>query len=211
MHKTAESIYFGLASLVLGSALFVMQPSHTPEVFAMQQEVTHEFAVAWEQTIGDQPWFTDVALFYESIASFYDQSATVLISLLESPEADADIAYVFSEVYRTIAASFHGTASTGIAYTEVQLPEVGPTFMTQEPLYNLVPYREVVKTIDESSFALNSGTVSGVSITNHDPANSLQTPWVTLADNATGQLYCLAVYNGTVNQYLGPCNYEGYQ
>jgi hypothetical protein len=29
--------------------------------------------------------------------------------------------------------------------------------------------------------------------------------WVTMQDNSTGQLYCVAIYNSEVNKYLGPC------
>ena len=74
--------------------------------------------------------------------------------------------------------------------------------MSEEPLYNIVPYRTIVKTI---------GTVAGASIDLRamtDPVNSQNQPWVTMRDALTGQYYCLAVYNGEVNKYLGPCKFD---
>jgi hypothetical protein len=152
-------------------------------------------------------------MFYESIASFYDQSATITTAMFYEPDMNADIAYVYGHVYKSLVSAINPNYANpkAVAYSEVQLPAVTPTFMTQEPLYNLVPYKEVVKTIGEADVAAaQTGAVSGAVTSLDQPVNSSNTPWVTIKDNSTGQLYCLAVYNGTVNQYIGPCKYDEY-
>jgi hypothetical protein len=145
-------------------------------------------------------------LVFDTVASFYDQSASATIALLSQPETDQDIIFVYSQVYQTFAKAFnpnYGNPSA-IAYTEMPLPSEIPNFMSEEPLYNLVPYREVVKTLQTTP------VVAGTAVSVEVPVNSEELPWVTMSDNSTGQLYCVAIYNGTVNQYLGPCQRDAY-
>ncbi len=198
MYQKATSIYYSLAIFVAGTAAFVMYPSNTIELANWQSGVKNDFKIAVVQTLGDQPWFTEVGQVYEAVADFYEQSSSATIALISQPEADEDMIYVFSEVYKTFAKSFQPNHSdNNVAYDNVSLPLPGENFMTEEPLYNIVPYRTVVTTID-------TGEVAGASINNTHPVN-IDTPWVTIKDNLTGQLYCLAIYNGSVNQYLGAC------
>jgi hypothetical protein len=198
MYRSALSIYYGLAIFVVGAVVFVMHPSNVPEMTNWQNGIKHEFATAFKQTMGDQPWFSDFELVYDSVNNFYTQSSDATIALLAQPDTDSDIAYIFKEVYLSFAHAIKPPANT-LAYKDLPLPPMPPNFMTEEPLYNIVPYRTVVKTIDD-------GQVAGTS-TDNSPVNTKQ-PWVTIQDNLTGQLYCLAVYNGTVNKYLGPCKYD---
>ncbi len=208
MYQKAESIYYGLATFVLGTALFVMQPSNLPDVAAWQQTVKQQIGTAIVQTFGDGPWFQEVGFIYDSTSAFYQKAASVTITMFDDPEANEDIAFVYTQVYKIFANALNTSTNHGFAYNDVQLPAIGPDFMTQEPIYNIVPYKEVVTTIDDKLTAL--GSVAGESVSIDKPVNSISMPWVTIRDNSTGQLYCLAVYNGTVNQYLGPCKYDGY-
>jgi hypothetical protein len=208
MHHRAQVIYYGLAIAVLGTGLFMLQPNQSSEVSAWQQSSGEQLSIAWQQTIGDQPWFSEVELIFDSITGFYNQSASATIALIDQPETDQDIIYVYSQVYMTFAKAFNPNYGnqTAIAYTEVPLPESIPNFMSEEPLYNLVPYREVVKTLQVAP----TPVVAGAVISLDQPVNSPEVPWVTMTDNLTGQLYCVAIYNGTVNQYLGACKHDTY-
>ncbi len=208
MYHKAQTIYYGLAIAVLGAGLFMMQPSQSNEVSVWQQSTSEQLSIAWQQTIGDQPWFSDAELVFDTIASFYDQSASSLIALIDQPETDQDIIYVYSQVYITFAKAINPNYGnqTAVAYTEVLLPESVPNFMAEEPLYNLVPYREVVRTLP----SMLTPAVAGADVSLDQPVNSPELPWVTMTDNSTGQLYCVAIYNGTFNQYLGACKRDKY-
>jgi hypothetical protein len=52
------------------------------------------------------------------------------------------------------------------------------------------------------------GMVAGAMVGITGPVNNPQMPWVTLTDNLTGQNYCVAIYNDTINKYLGECRYD---
>jgi hypothetical protein len=203
MYDKALSTYYALSLFMVGTAAFVMHPTADSTHSLWQQDVKQQFATAWIQVIGDQPWFADLELIIDGVDSFYQQSADATIALIASPEADQDIYYVLSEVYNRVAAAVKLENNSGLAinYEEVELPQVPSNFMQEEPLYNLIPYRTIVKTI-------NDGAVAGAFVSVDVPANTKSMPWVTLKDNLTGQLYCLAVYNGAVNQYMGPCKYD---
>jgi hypothetical protein len=159
---------------------------------------------AWKQTIGDEPWFEDVALVYNGVTNFYEAASDETIAVLDQPELNEDLVFVFAKVYSAFADAFEGEGnSDSIAYSDLPLPAVTQNFMSEEPIYNIVPYRTVVTTVDEGNEGRVAGTMVDVSI----PANSIS-PWITVQDNYTGQLYCLAIYNATINKYLGPCKNE---
>ena len=200
MYHKAETMYYTLATFVVGATFFVVQPANSPEMSQWQDGMKLQFTNAWVQTLGDQPWFTEFALIYEGVSGFYEHATDATIALINQPEADEDVIYVFNQVYNIFANAINSNSDT-IAYSELPLPPITDEFMTEEPLYNIVPYRMVVKTIED-------GTVAGVSLDN-SVVNDNQ-PWVTIKDNLTNQLYCLAIYNGTVNKYLGSCKYDYY-
>jgi hypothetical protein len=205
MYGKARAIYYGLSTFVLATALFVLYPSHNQELISFQKDIVSRFDVAFQQTMGDGPWFSEFADIYDGVNAFYAHSSNEMIAVLSSnPEADEDIAYVFSKVYLSFAKALPLQKSHSAPknpYADVQLPSKPANFMTQEPVYNIIPYRSVVKTYED-------GEVAGAVISRDEPVNTQQDPWVTLKDNLTGQLYCLAVYDGTVNKYIGPCKYD---
>ncbi|MBX4186859.1 MAG: hypothetical protein KW802_01185 [Candidatus Doudnabacteria bacterium] len=205
MYQTAQSIYYSLAIFVLAAAFFVMQPSNNQELVAWQSDIVQQLTVASKQTMGDRPWFSDLADVYDGINNFYDEAANATIALFSQPETDEDIIYVFNNVYTSFLQSFREGAMTpkvaGLSISQVQtMPQ---DFMKEEPLYNIIPYRDVVRTVNDASNTLTSDPIN--------PVNSPAQPWVTVQDNTTGQLYCLAVYNDTVNKYLGACRDDNYQ
>jgi hypothetical protein len=201
MYQKALSIYYALVMFVLGTAFLVMQPMPNDHVTFWQQDMHQQFSKAFIQTIGDGPWFEDLELVLDGIATFYDQAADSMIALMGDRETDADIVQIFAKVYEELSLAINQEGSvSGISYESISLPLPNDDFMTEDAIYNIVPYREIVKTID-SEVSTSAQVQKAV--------NSASNPWVTIKDNLTGQLYCLAVYNGTVNQYIGSCE-NGY-
>lgn len=197
MYGRLATIYYGIGSFVLFTAFFVMQPSNVPEVASLQENIQHNFTIAFWQTVGDQPMFDDVLLVYESVSQFYAMSADSVIAMMQQPEVDQDLAYIYGSVFNQLMAIFENPsppASPVVAgiQTEAHLAE---SFMSEPAVYNIIP----------TQASASPGAVSGIRQT--EPVN-LDVPWVTIKDNFTGQLYCLAVYNGEVNKYMGPCKYD---
>ncbi len=190
MSTRATSLFYALSAFVLFTALFVMKPSGVPEVGMLQNEMKAEFSVAFQQTMGDQPYFPEVLAVVEGVSDFYTQAADASIALFEDKQADAEIGHIFAATYRTLANSLSayvpGISGSSLAQgIPPEEPELNADLAVTEPA-------------DEPS-----GAVSGVSL-DVVPVN-LEQPWVTIQDNSTTQLYCLAIYNGEVNKYLGPC------
>src|SRR5579885_1637432 len=100
MHGRAATIFYSLLGFVLLTAFFVMQPDRNPQISALQTQMEQQFVVAWKQTIGDQPWFTELPVMYQGINAFYTQAADSSLALLEDKQADADIAYVWKTTYQ---------------------------------------------------------------------------------------------------------------
>ena len=173
MYQTAKAIYYFLIMFLLGTALFVMQPTDIAEVRNWQAGIKSQLSVAWQQTIGDQPFFADFALIAE-------------------PDSDSDLVYVYSQVYQSLAKTAQPPPDADLVYKTAQIT-IPLNFMSGEAIYNIVPYRSIVQTI--------GGSVAGASVAS---------PWVTMQDAVTGQNYCLAVYNGHVNKYLGECKDDYY-
>jgi hypothetical protein len=173
-------------------AFFLLSPSKNKDVAALQSEMGREFSVAWQQTIGDQPYFEEFAVIFDGVRDFYEESATAMVALIEDKEMDRDLAFVFKTAYQDfgqIITGQRGWQPTHVAEAK-QAPSMG--LITPTAWVNLPP-----ATISESGF------VAGAVLDN-SPVN-IEKPWVTLKDNLTGQLYCVAFYNGELNKYLGPC------
>jgi len=185
MYDRALTTYYFLSTVVLAAGFFVIQPTQIPEMKSFQNDIKQQVSVAWQQTIGDGPWFADVQFVYDGVENFYHQAADTTIAMMADRESDADIVYVFGTMYHDIAEAFHQPATPHVA-------GVATTVSEPEPPADVIS----IPPAPDTTFAT--------------PVNTYDMPWVTLRDNFTGQLYCVAIYNGTVNQYLGPCK-TGYQ
>jgi hypothetical protein len=193
MHPKLTETFYGLSIFVLGTVLFVMQPNQNAGVATVQSEIKQSFSIAWQQTIGDQPYFTDLAEVYDGVEAFFKQTTDATIALFQGSESDTDIAFIYKTVYQDFAGMFNQTPHTAV----VELPAMPKNFMAEKPINNIVPEVHITKNTYQGS-----GEVAGVSV--DKPVNDINS-WVTIRDNYTGQLYCLAVYNGDVNKYLGAC------
>ncbi len=191
MHGKAATIFYSLASFVMFTALFAMQNSAIPEVAALQDNIQHQFSVALVQTIGDGPVFDDLALVFDSISEFYQESAAASLALVQDEASDRDLVFIYTRAYEQVLLAFHPPPAmpVGAATTEI----TADNFMTEPAISNIIP-----ETTPEV------GVVSGLS---NEAVNEVM-PWVTMRDNLTGQLYCVALYNGELNKYLGACRYD---
>ena len=60
MYGKAQKLFYILAGFLLLTGFFVLKPNSSIEITSLQNEIKHEFSVAWIQTIGDQPYFDDL-------------------------------------------------------------------------------------------------------------------------------------------------------
>ncbi len=192
MHGKAATIFYSLASFVMFMALFVMQNSAIPEVAVLQDTIQHEFSVAFIQTIGDGPMFEDVALVFDSITEFYRQSAEASVALIQDEASDRDLAFIYGQAYHQVVLAFHPAPAVPVTAAGPEV--IADNFMTEPAISNILPAAE----------ELPVGAIAGIST---EPVNT-QMPWVTMKDNLTGQIYCVALYNGELNKYLGACRYD---
>ena len=202
MYQKASTVFYILSGFVLFAGLFELQPSRIPEVAEMQAQTKQQFSIAWQQTIGDQPYFLDLGEVLDGVFAFYNQSAGQMFALLSPRESDQDMVRVFAQTYGIFAQSLHLKGSKTVASTVSAFSDdkfVPPAdFMAEEPLHNIVP-----EDMNHVSRIIYQGVVSGTE-TDLTPGNAINS-WITVQDNYTGQPYCLAIYNGEVNKYLGPC------
>jgi len=191
MYYRAESIFYALASFVIFTAAFVLAPSAHEETRILQTEVREQFRVAFIQTMGDQPYFEEAEIIFDGIRDFYIQSADSAIALFKHEEADRDLAYIFKGMVLELA-----------RVATMYLPE--PQTLASVAESN----QELPEAVILPRVVAPAGMVSG-EVLLPSVANTYQA-WVTIQDNMTGQLFCVAIYNGEVNKYLGECVDEYY-
>lgn len=188
------------------AAFFVIHPSNLTEVSSLQTEMKDRFAIALEQSLGDASFFEPFEQTISGIQSFFNESTNTAIALISQPDTDADLAFVFSKAYSDVSAAFG--VKTGIfevSKVSLDIPFHRPAnFMSEDPLFNILPANPAKNQVAKS---LVQPIVAGNFMMNFQPANK-EGQWVTLQDNFTDQIYCVAIYNGEVNKYLGPCKYD---
>jgi len=183
MHYRAQQLFYALSIFVLMMAIFVIRPSSVPVVASLQNDMKQKFSVAWQATMSDASYFEAVTTVYDGVADFYDQAASSAIALLNQPQQDEQMYLAFNSAYHFVADAFVAPDRT-LAMREVRTIKTKPGLAREvEP--------HVLGARTEETTPLNK-------------PNS----WVTIADNTTGQLYCLAIYNGEVNKYPGTCPEE---
>ncbi|HEV8601698.1 MAG TPA: hypothetical protein VGQ87_03855 [Patescibacteria group bacterium] len=193
-----------------------------------------QLKTAFIETIGDGPWFSDLAIIYDGVNDFYQTAATSAIVLFSPSKNDEDLMQLAVEVKSKLYESLVRLPEVWFAHRE----SIAANFMTEEPLYNIVPNyeqkSETIATVSDQELSMmlfgllekevnsslssqpiaqsgdvNVGLVAGTWLFEKEqPVNSQAQPWVTVQDNMTGQLFCLAIYDGEVNKYSGPCRYD---
>jgi hypothetical protein len=213
-----QSMFISLSALLL-AVLFVVQPTDSQDMKAFQNQIKEQFAQASMQLLRGPNLGEPFALVWSSVDAFYAESATAAIALLQN-DALSDLALLFDSNYEQ---------NMEVAFAPIVGRIIEPT---EEALLNIVPYDEneylldpyfnddLVYMLDENGEV--SGIVAGESIDASDvPADSqvrsqpeeplVQRPpvtWMTITDSITGQPNCVAIFNGTINAYAGPCAKE---
>jgi hypothetical protein len=212
MHRKALKIFYGLSIFVWMTVFFAVHQTNVPEVNAWQSQVRQAVTIAWEQTYGDRPVTADFALAYEGVTGFYERASGEIVGLMQPLRSDRDLYHVFAEVYGIFARAAGGPIEPTILAMDAseRIPE---NFMREESVYNIVPVSFQSKDIPEVSGVTQTINSRETAWKNSEqegelPVNNETKQWVTLQDNITGAKYCLAIYNGEVNKYLGPCAYD---
>ncbi len=225
MYHKVEQTYYALSATALFGMMFVISPTSSADVEKFQQGIVEQFQVAFEQVVGDVDLVEPLDLVWSGMESFYDQGSTQVLAMIPVVEVPEEVPVALANA-KTATISFF---AKGLENVLPQPRAESPTVALGEPVYNIVPPFNVpdlaaynvirveelaiVKTeIDPGqsetttfvSVSDSPPAVAGVSIAAEEPVNSSQ-PWVTLKDNLTGQLYCVAIYNNEVNKYLGEC------
>lgn len=200
MRMWADQIFYGLAAVVLGAALFVMSPAQTQDLVAFQSAIKTQVATATVQVFGDQPVFSDVEFVVSSINDFYTQSADAMIALLTPTTSDNDLNYVVAQVYSQFAGMFTTHLDQPrVAGVSTEIVEKTPANYMQEPaLENILPVY-ALPTMPPTPPVLEKSVTA---------VNDNGQTWVDLRDASTGQVYCVAIFNAEVNRYIGPCKLD---
>lgn len=200
MHTKTQNLFYSLSIFLLFTALFLLQQNKIDEVTVLQDQIKQQFSVAWEQTLGDQSYFTPFEMVLEAVDDFYAQATASAIVLLNPRNADDDMIYVFGHVYNNFAAVFT-PPKPKIAGEIIDRTTIVPAnFMTTKPIYNIVPEDYITRNIYHVTSAV-SGEILETKNTQI---------WATMQDGVTGQIYCVAIFNGETNKYLGECKRDYY-
>jgi hypothetical protein len=207
MRAWTEQLFYGLSAVVLGAALFVLQPANNSDLAKFQANIKDQVSVATVQVFGDQPVFSGVDLIVGSINEFYNQSADAFLALLAPTPGEEDMSRVAQNVYAQIVVMFdqNSIQQPQVAGVQIEAPPAVPdNFMQEEPLYNIVP--ELPSAPPSPYFETPFRKKITQSAASFTPAvNDGGGAWVNLRDEVTGQIYCVAIYNSEINRYLGPC------
>lgn len=210
MRHSAETIFYSLSALALGAALFVLQPTHNTDLSRFQFDAKHEFATAALQVFGDDPGaygYNQASFIVSSINQFYAEAANATIELIQPlPGQYDDLTYIarnmkneFVSLYGQIRGMTPQVA--GVSTSSEQLFVPPADFMSQPPLANIVP--DTFSSAPKPAPIVESAQITLPQAST--PVPKPQDIWVNLQDGATGQVYCVAIFNAEVNRYLGPC------
>jgi hypothetical protein len=153
MNGPARTIYYGLSAFLLGMAMFVMQPHQAAPVAAWQGQVKTALSIAWQQTWGDQPVLATPAEVVSGVAEFYNQSSLALADLLEDSDADSDLALLAHNTYHQLQVAV-GRVGSHTKQAPVQTALAPAEFMSQAPLYDIVPTPAAVASAAVAGLAL---------------------------------------------------------
>jgi hypothetical protein len=200
MAKAVYQSMFVFLSVLLLALLFIVSPTKDKDLLVFQQEIRSQFAQATVDVLGGIDYAEPFVLVWESVDAFYKESAAQTIALLEPTESVTEMVLMFSEEY---------LIDKEIASTTLVLR---PT-IKEDAIFNIVPMSEADLLLDpyfhEDLVYMEEygGVVAGESISVSEEARP-EADWKTITDSITGYPFCLAIFNGEVNSYPGPCAQE---
>jgi hypothetical protein len=189
-----QSMFVSLSALLM-AVLFVLQPTSNPDMEDFQSRVRGQFAQAATELMAGESFTQPFALVWNSVHSFYSESANEAIALLED-DTIATLALIFDSEY--------------LLDKEIAAAPVIARAPYEEPLANIIPMSEAESLLDpyfneDLVYENNSGGVvagESIDISQEEPVPLV---WMTITDSITEFPYCVAVFNGTINSYPGAC------
>lgn len=232
-----QSMFYSLGVMLM-ALVFVIQPTDSPEVNKFQKEIKSRFVSAGQELLAGPSVAEPFVLVWSGVASFYDESSTQAIALLQD-QALTDLALSFNADYQLHLALAENPLPLRVA-TEEPLTNIVPEGLVASG-FHLVNYPDSTLAYDDTDFildpefnenrayeqyagshseevalddvanGLNGGRVAGESTvaTEWLAASASSAPvWVTVNDSITNYPYCVGIFNGTVNSYPGTCATE---
>lgn len=214
MYRQAEQIFYASAIAILMAVFFVINPNGTREVSSAQERIFSDVSLAFTQLIGDEPLFRGVSDLWDGVEGFYVSAADQALVLIQPTEAETrTLAFFYKGTEAALGRLADGRvagitketeeteSAAGLVIEESAVLSDFGILPIGEPIYNIVPYTEAditrSKLVGQAEF---------------EPDRTVPvrhySGWMTVEDAITRQKYCLAVYNGEVNKYLGECVYE---
>lgn len=198
MEKVAQQLQYFFLSALLGAALFVMQPTEIKEVVTFQKDIQTKFAQSFVQLVGQQNFVEPFEFVWTGVSDFYSQSTDVAIAMISPSEETLAMMLRFDSQY-------HKDVET------IKTAFVPRGFMSEEPIYYMVPVSDAESLLDpyfsEDNNYARQGLVAGESITGDQPDPAPAT-WLNVPDSISGQIYCVGIFDGSVNVYAGTCAYD---
>jgi hypothetical protein len=207
-YQRAEQLFYATSSLGLALAIFLLLPFGFGHVAQFKATVNEQLEKAFIQIIGDQPFLVDdLEIAWLGVNDFYNVSTDEMLVLLTPTKSEDDLFIIANEVSNQFAPVVVRLASllervgsvSGESTQNNQLRIPSDKFMQEESLMNIIP-GEIFDMNPEPDI------LEEYMFIEHPVNNNL--PWVTLSDNITEELFCVAIYNNEVNKYQGPCKFD---
>jgi hypothetical protein len=154
-YRRAEQLFYATSSLVIATAIFLLLPFGFGEVNEFKTDVQEQFSKAFTQTIGDQAFIVDdLDLVWRGVNDFYIKAADEIFVLLEPGDQDEDLIRIAQEITKEfipvidrLAGLFDRIGDSGMVAGEKleinQFEFFNDDFMTEKPLYNIVPISDL--------------------------------------------------------------------
>lgn len=194
--------YYGLSAGLLMLGFFVLAPQQSLQTKVYSSEIKQDLTMAARQVFGDQPFIhPDLALIYAGVENFYNIAAAETIAMF-APSVQDNLLNLASVSNFFLSFLPQKPEPIQLISQYVQKP-----VMLEPPVYNLIPPHLISAFVFMQQSHSSPEAVAGTSFYSYTPVNKDQ-QWVTLKDNSTGELFCLAIYNNEINKYQGPCRYD---
>ncbi len=216
MYKQVEQTFYTLSIFVLLGLMFVARPANKTfegvSTAEFKEGIVRQFRVAVDQILVPVHPVSELSLLWQSIDKFYFTSSQEVLVVIPAIEMPDGVQVALDRLAFAVAEGLRGHQSFSVQ-SVVQNPSHDVSGETRVSLLNKaldlaksLQRNLAIETASRAIISAPTGSVAGLSINSVEAANSRQKPWVTLEDNLTGQKYCVAIYNSTVNKYLGECD-----
>lgn len=196
MERVIRQLNYAFLCVIMAAAFFVLKPSDSDEVKLFQANLKSDFAQSFASLIGDESFLEPFAFIWNTSEAFYQDTSNQALALLKPTDTMVEFTLRFNKQYQSDKIAAHSDISLS-------------GYMALDPLINIVPVSDAEKLLDpyfsEEGFE-SEGRVAGESIgAGFEDKNPV---WLTIPDSLNGEVYCLAIFDGVVNSYQGPCVFD---